>query len=435
MSDIQTAPAAAEQPAPTAQATQTASRPVTLGDTLRLPCGAVLPNRIAKSAMSEALATLDHKVSDELVRLYEAWSDGGSGLLISGNVMIDRRALGEPKNVVVEDDGDLDGLRRLAQAGTRAGNHFWMQINHPGKQSPVDLNTQAWAPSAIPLKKEIRLFFREAQALTETEIQDLIVRYGRVAGLAKQAGFTGVQIHAAHGYLVSQFLSPLHNQRTDQWGGSLENRMRFVMAVYQSMRDAVGPDFPVGIKLNSADFQKGGFTIEESVQVAQALDAAGIDLIEVSGGTYEMPVVATGLKQSTQTREAYFAEYARQIKQAVKVPVMLTGGFRTDGSMKQALIDADCDVVGLARALVLDLDAPRDILAGKPFRSLVKPLKTGIRMIDDVAMMEVWWYGRQMIRVANGKQPKPHESALWAFIMILLTKSSQAWSTRRLRAN
>lgn len=428
-------PTLAADIAPSTEPTNARISPVTLDAPLALPCGAVLPNRIAKSAMSEALATLDHKVSDELVRLYEAWSDGGSGLLISGNVMIDRRALGEPKNVVVEDDGDLAGLQRLAAAGTRAGNHFWMQINHPGKQSPVDLNAQAWAPSAIPLKKEIRLFFREAQALTEAEILDLIGRYGRVAGLAKQAGFTGVQIHAAHGYLISQFLSPLHNQRTDQWGGSLENRMRFVMAVYQAMRAAVGPDFPVGIKLNSADFQKGGFTIEESVQVAQALDAAGIDLIEVSGGTYEMPVVATGLKDSTRSREAYFAEYARRIKQAVKAPVMLTGGFRTDGSMKQALNDADCDVVGLARALVLDLNAPRDILAGKAFHSLVKPLKTGIRMIDDAAMMEVWWYGRQMIRVANGKSPKPRESALWAFFAIMLTKSAQAWSTRRLRAN
>lgn len=430
MSDTQTLDGAHLSPSAAA-----ASAPVTLNSPLPLPCGAVLPNRIAKSAMSEALATIDHKVGDELVRLYEAWSDGGSGLLISGNVMIDRRALGEPKNVVVEDDSDLAGLKRLAAAGTRAGNHFWMQINHPGKQSPVDLNEKAWAPSAIPLKKEIRLFFREAQALTEAEILDLIARYGRVAGLAKKAGFTGVQIHAAHGYLVSQFLSPLHNQRTDQWGGSLENRMRFVMEVYKAMRAEVGSDFPVGIKLNSADFMKGGFTIEESVQVAQALDAVGIDLIEVSGGTYEMPVVATGLKDSTQKREAYFAEYARRIKDAVKAPVMLTGGFRTDGSMKQALTDADCDVVGLARALVLDLDAPRDMLAGKPFRSLVKPLKTGIRMIDDAAMMEVWWYGRQMIRVANGKAPKPRESALWAFVMIMLTKSSQAWSTRRLRAN
>ena len=412
---------------------------VTLSDALTLPCGAVLPNRIAKSAMSEALATIDHKVSDQLVRLYEAWSEGGSGLLISGNVMIDRKALGEPKNVVAEDESDLDGLKRWAQAGTKAGNHFWMQINHPGKQSPKDLNETAVAPSAIPLKKEIRLFFRDARELTETEILDLIQRFGNAAKLAKQAGFTGVQIHSAHGYLVSQFLSPLHNQRTDRWGGSLENRMRFLMEVYGAMRAAVGPDFPVGVKLNSADFQKGGFAVDEAIEVAKVLDAAGIDMIEVSGGTYESPVVATGVKPdqkaSTKAREAYFAEYARLIRNAVKTPVMLTGGFRTDEAMIEALTEGDCDVVGLARSLVLDLQAPAKMLRGESFLSLVKPLKTGIKAIDSTGMLEIWWYGRQMTRISNGKPPRPSESPIYAFIATLLTKGAQAWATRKLRAN
>jgi 2,4-dienoyl-CoA reductase-like NADH-dependent reductase (Old Yellow Enzyme family) len=215
--------------------------------------------------------------------------------------------------------------------------------------------------------------------------------------------------------------------------------MRFLLEVYSAMRAAVGPEFPVGVKLNSADFQKGGFAIEEAIEVAKALDTAGIDMIEVSGGTYESPVVATGVKSdqksSTKAREAYFAEYARLIRSAVKTPVMLTGGFRTDEAMLEALTQGDCDVVGLARSLVLDLQAPAKMLRGESFLSLVKPLKTGINAIDSTGMMEIWWYGRQMTRISNGKAPRPSESPIYAFIATLLTKGAQAWATRKLRAN
>ena len=183
-----------------------------------LPNGSVIKNRLGKSAMSEALGTTDNRMTAGLERLYGRWADGGIGLLITGNVMIDRRALGEPNNVAIEDERDLDQLRAWAAAGTRNGTQLWMQINHPGKQSPKGLNAETVAPSAIPFNKELSRFFSTPRALTETEIEELIQRYGRTAAIAKKAGFTGVQIHGAHGYLVSQFLSGHHNQRQDRWG-------------------------------------------------------------------------------------------------------------------------------------------------------------------------------------------------------------------------
>ena len=238
-----------------------------LAQTLTLPNGSVLPNRLAKSALSETLGTMDNRVTPALVRLYERWAQGGTGLLITGNIMVDRRALGEPGNVVIEDDRDLALLKAMAEGVARHGSRLWAQINHPGKQSPKGLNRENVSPSAIPFGKQMQAFFDTPRELTEPEILDIIARFGRAAGVVKQAGFHGVQIHGAHGYLVSQFLSPKHNVRTDGWGGSAENRRRFVLAVYQAMRDAVGPDFPIGIKLNSADFQRGGFTEEESLDL------------------------------------------------------------------------------------------------------------------------------------------------------------------------
>jgi len=287
-----------------------------LSQPFTLPNGAVVKNRLAKSAMSEALGTTDNHVTDGLATLYRRWADGGIGLLITGNVMIDRRALGEPNNVALEDESDLELLKQWADAGTRNGTQLWMQINHPGKQVPKGLNAESVAPSAIPFGKEIAAFFATPRELTEAEILDIIARFGRTAAIAQKAGFSGVQIHGAHGYLVSQFLSGHHNQRTDQWGGNAENRRRFVLEVFKAIRAQTGPDFPVGIKLNSADFQKGGFTEEESLDVIRALSEAGIDMIEISGGTYEAPAMAgvkeVPVKDSTRRREAYFLEFAEK---------------------------------------------------------------------------------------------------------------------------
>lgn len=410
-----------------------------LAQPFTLPNGTIVKNRLAKSAMSETLGTTDNRVTDGLIRLYQRWAEGGIGLQITGNVMIDQRAIGEPNNVVVEDERDLALLSAWAAAGTKNGTQLWMQINHPGKQSPKGLNQETVSPSAIPFKKDMAAFFSTPRELTEAEINDIIQRFARTAAVAKKAGFSGVQIHGAHGYLVSQFLSGHHNTRTDQWGGNPENRRRFVLSVFEAMRAAVGNNFPIGIKLNSADFQRGGFTEEESLDVIRALSAAGIDLIEVSGGTYEAPVMSgtkkMEVKDSTRQREAYFLEFAEKARAAVKTPLMLTGGFRTAEVMADAISSGAIDLVGVARALAIEPDAPNRLLEGKQPRYAVKPIMTGIKMIDKMGLMEVAWYSRQLRRMAEGSNPKPNESPLLSLICGMTENGWNTFKTRRLRAS
>lgn len=410
-----------------------------LDQPLTLRNGVTIKNRLLKSAMSESLATIDNHVTPALPRLYRRWAEGGIGLLITGNVMIDRRALGEPNNVVLEDERDLPLLQEWARAGTANGTQLWMQLNHPGKQVPKGLNKESVAPSAIPFKPEMQRFFATPRALTEVEILDIIARFARSAGLAKKAGFTGVQIHGAHGYLVNQFLSGHHNQRTDRWGGALENRMRFVLEVYKAIRAEVGAGFPVSIKLNSADFQRGGFTEAESMTVIDALASAGIDLIEISGGTYEAPTMATGkqdeTKASTQAREAYFLEFAEQVRdRVVDTALAVTGGFRSADGINTALASGAIDMAGLARALALDPEFPHKLQREASARSAVKPLKTGVKMVDRMGMMEVSWYSLQLHRLGAGRNPKPNEHAFLALLKVLLNSGIGTFRTR-LRAS
>ena len=262
---------------------------INLSNPFTLTNGQVIKNRLFKSAMSEQLGDKQHNPTSGLATLYQRWAKGGIGLSMTGNVMVDRTALGEPKNVVLDEQSDLTLFTEWANAGKQNDSHIWMQLNHPGKQIPKFLCADPVAPSAISLSRGLEKSFNTPRSLTDNEIHEIINKFVTSAKLAKQAGFTGVQIHGAHGYLVSQFLSSRHNQRDDKWGGSLENRLRFVLEVYRAIRKEVGDTFPVGIKLNSADFMKGGFTEEESMQVVQALSENGIDLIEISGGTYESP--------------------------------------------------------------------------------------------------------------------------------------------------
>lgn len=397
-----------------------------------LPNGSVIRNRLAKAAMSEALGTFDNHPTLSLPKLYARWAEGGIGLCITGNVMVDRRALGEPNNVVLEDESDLEILKLWASAGTRNETQLWMQLNHPGKQSPRALNRETVAPSAVPFRPEMARFFDVPRELKESEIEDIIQRFGRSAGIAKKAGFTGIQIHGAHGYLVSQFLSPHHNRRTDRWGGSPENRRRFVLQVLSEIRRQVGPLFPVGIKLNSADFQRGGFTEEESLDAIRALADAGIELIEISGGTYEAPVMmgAKKPKESTMKREAYFLEFAEKARAAVRVPLMLTGGFRTAEGMADAITSGAIDFVGLARHLAIEPDLPISLLQGKEAQHQIKPITTGIKMVDRMGFMEIAWYTRQLHRMGGGKDPKPEDSALGAFLANLLGGGWRILNTR-----
>ena len=264
-----------------------------LTETFRLPCGAVLPNRLCKAAMTEGLADAQLRATARHATLYRQWSEGGAGLLLTGNVMIDRNVLERPGNVAIDvahggDNADARAqLRQWAQAGTVAGNHLWMQISHAGRQSPRYVTNRPLAPSAVQL--DLLGNYARPRAITEAEILDFIGRFARVAQIARECGFTGVQIHSAHGYLLSSFLSPVTNQRDDAWGGSLANRARMLLETVRAVRKAVGSDFPVSVKLNSDDFRKGGFTHAECLQVVEMLNGEGLDLLEISGGTYEQP--------------------------------------------------------------------------------------------------------------------------------------------------
>lgn len=401
-----------------------------LSQPLTLKNGAVIPNRFAKSAMSETLGTMDNRVTKALPRLYRTWAEGGVGLSITGNVMIDHRHIGEPGNVVLEDERDFPLLRDWAREGSRNGCQLWMQLNHPGKQSPKMLNKAPVSPSAIPFRKELQAMFATPRALEVPEIEEIIRRFATSAAIAEKAGFSGVQIHGAHGYLVSQFLSPHHNQRKDEWGGSAEKRMRFVVEVYEAIRAATSEQFGIGIKLNSADFQRGGFTEEESLGVIDNLAGLGIDLVEISGGNYENPAMAKGAKASTISREAYFLEFAEKVRKRVDVPLMVTGGFRTELGMADAVASGGTDLVGLARPLAVEPDFPTRVMAGEAFTSSVRPIRTGIRKIDDMALMEVSWYTRQLGRMGKGKLPRKHDRGVLSLVEVLAVMTSRGVRTR-----
>ena len=300
---------------------------------LTLPCGVTLENRLVKSAMTERISNKKSEPTKGHERLYQDWADTGAGLLITGNVMIDKKHMESAGNVCFNDDKMLPKLTKWAEAGKKNGNHLWVQISHSGRQANRFTNAKPLAPSEVQLKK-IGLFGKPV-AMTEEDILQVITVFAKASKLTKEAGFTGLQIHAAHGYLLSQFLSSRTNKRTDQWGGSIENRSRLLRAIIREVREVVGADFPISVKLNSSDFQRGGFTEEESLEVVKMLDKEKIDLLEISGGTYEKVVFflmnedGNEIKESTKKREAYFIDFARKVRSISKLPLLITGGFRS----------------------------------------------------------------------------------------------------------
>ncbi|MFT6988980.1 MAG: 2,4-dienoyl-CoA reductase-like NADH-dependent reductase (Old Yellow Enzyme family) [Paraglaciecola sp.] len=401
-----------------------------LASPLSLPNGSILPNRLCKSAMTEGLADKFDLPTAALIQLYKTWSQGGTGLHITGNVMIDRRYLERAGNVVLENDKDLALFRNWAKEGTVGGNHLWVQLNHPGRQCPKMVSTTPLSPSDVQLA--IMGNFARPRPMDQSDIEDVIARFITSARLVKEAGFTGVQIHCAHGYLLSQFLSPKINQRQDKWGGSLENRARIIRRIIVGVREAVGADFPIGVKLNSADFQKGGFSLEDCITVASWLGEDGVDLLEISGGTYEqlslIGVEPTDVRESTRKREAYFIEYAERIKQSAQIPVMITGGFRSRDVMERAIESGEVDVIGLARPLCTEPDCSAKLIQqtiqsidcyedklvlGTGFWGNNSPLSL-IKAINSFG--QVGFYYWQIIRLSKGLTPEPQLGTFKAFL-------------------
>lgn len=409
-----------------------------------LPCGVMLPNRLCKAAMTEGLADRAHLATARLSHVYRRWSEGGVGLSITGNVMIDHAALENPGNVVIDptrphtvDASARAALREWARAGTVAGNQLWMQISHAGRQSPRYVTSTPRGPSAVQL--DLVGNYARPVALTREEIAALVQRFAQVAVIARESGFTGVQIHSAHGYLLSSFLSPVTNRREDEYGGVIGNRARFLLDILRAVRAAVGADFPVSAKLNSDDFRKGGFSHEDCLQVVELLNPLALDLLEISGGTYEQPRLlgfegkpdsVMPVRASTKLREAYFLSYAEAIRKVARMPLMVTGGFRSRAGMDQALQDGDCDVIGIARPLCTHPDSARQLLCGEIER--LPAFEAGLRLAERgwrsptsrSTLMRVinvlgaqQWYYENIHRLADGREAKLDRGLLMAFLM------------------
>ncbi len=313
--------------------------------------------------MSEALADEHNHPSDAHINLFLLWGKSGAALLIVGNTSIDRRHLEHAGNFVLDEKTDMDQVRKLAAAAKQNGAKVLCQLAHSGRQTPEAINPHPISMSDVRLNLP---GYGKPRAADEKDISATINNFAHAAVLAKQAGFDGVEIHSAHGYLLSSSLSPRINTRDDQWGGSLENRARLLLSVIRAVRAAVGEKFIVAVKLNSSDFQKGGFSHEDSIAVAKMLEKENIDFLEISGGNFETPIAYQHTSKETgPTREAYFLEYARDIKSSLDIPVMVTGGFRSADVMNNALDNGEADLIGMGRPFIIDPMFPKKLLAGK----------------------------------------------------------------------
>lgn len=392
---------------------------------LVLPNGTVIPNRIGKAAMEENMCDDNHSPSDPLIKLYQAWAEGGAGLLITGNVMVDRRGMTGPGGVVLEDATHLDRFKQWAKTARSGGAHAWMQISHPGRQMMAALGQETWSASAVPLDMgKLSDKFSVPKAMTVEDIQELQNRFVRTSLLAEQAGFNGVQIHGAHGYLISQFLSPISNQRQDAWGGPIENRARLLVDIIKAVRAAVKPEFVVSVKLNSADFQRGGFSPEDAKAVVSMLNELKVDLVEISGGSYEAPAMQGQARDGrTLAREAYFLEFAEEILKVACMPLMVTGGIRRKAVAEQ-VVASGMGIAGMATALAIDPNLPKAWLTGHDTTASLKPIAWKNKMLSSLATMACVKF--QLKRLSKGQVTKPDVSPLWALILQQFITSQQA---------
>ena len=381
-----------------------------LFETLELPNGTFLKNRLAKAAMEESLAAYGQLPGSRLLTLYRRWAKGGAGLLITGNVMISPDALSGPASVVLQEGTDLAPFRQWAKAGCSNGAQFWMQINHPGRQVLAALGEEAVSASDVAVEiPGMSQNFPEPRALTESEILALVERFATTAELAEKSGFTGVQIHAAHGYLINQFLSPLTNRRDDRWGGSLENRARFLFEVARAVRTRVSSQFCVSVKLNSADFQIGGFDMSDAKWVVDQLGEMAVDLVELSGGSYESPAMQGRGSDGTSTarREAYFVEFAREVAATAQMPIMVTGGIRSRGvaedAIKQQTSGIGVSVLGIARAMAFEPDIIANWQSGTSLQVDIPEVRWKNKRMAGFASMVLAYV--QLERLSLGKSP------------------------------
>jgi 2,4-dienoyl-CoA reductase-like NADH-dependent reductase (Old Yellow Enzyme family) len=393
---------------------------------IQLPCGLSLSNRLVKASMTERMATPDGRPTERHAALFRRFAEGGSGLLLTGNVVVDGHHLEAFGNVTFETAQDLEPYRQWARAGGVAP--IVMQLNHPGRQAMRAVAREPVAPSAVGLPN--KKYFATPRAMEEGEVLATIEQFASAARTAERAGFAGVEVHAAHGYLISQFLAPNVNRRTDQWGGSLANRSRLLLRVVERIRETVSSDFAVGVKLNAGDFVKGGLEVEDAIAVMGELGRRSIDFIEVSGGTFERPAsFGHGLSESTRAREGYFIEMAQRARDVTSVPLIVTGGWRSAVGMTEAIRSGACDLVGLARPLAAEPALPLRLMADPQARAQVPVLKHPKGPIASLA--ELLWYREQLVRIATGKKPRTGGSTSSALLRGLLHTKWQAWKRSR----
>lgn len=378
---------------------------------ITLPNGTTIKNRFFKSAMSEGMGTRDFQPKKNIATLYKRWAEGGTGLIITGNIMVDPKGTAEPGNIVFDKNSNMEILKNWANQGQQHGAKVMVQLNHPGKQAPKTIAKETVAPSAVPLGNGLNKLFSTPRALTTSEVEELVQKFVTSAKVAKEAGFSGVQIHAAHGYLISQFLSPHDNRRTDKYGGSLENRMRFLKEIYLGMREELGKDFTIGIKINSTDFKEDGLTEEDSLKTIIELANLGLDFVEISGGTYERPAMMGATSKSTN--QVFFAEYSKKLKQKIEIPVVVTGGIRSINAMNTLLNDNTTDFIGIARPLTIDPNIPNKIKQGTYTIVETTRVSTGVKKLDKIfgSLLGIVYYQVLMQNIAKGKEPKATKNA------------------------
>ncbi len=407
---------------------------MTLFTPLLLPNGTRVPNRIAKAAMEENMCDAEHAPSDALLRLYQAWADGGAGLILTGNVMVDHLAMTGPGGVVLENDQHLDRFKEWAQVARSGGAQVWVQISHPGRQMMASMGQETWSASAVPLDMgKLSNQFSVPKAMTPSDIAEVLQRFVRTAQLAERAGFNGVQIHGAHGYLLSQFLSPLCNRRQDAWGGRIDNRARLLVDIVKAVRAVVSPQFAVSVKLNSADFQRGGFSPEDAQQVLQMLNELSVDLVEISGGSYEAPAMQGQARDGrTLAREAYFLEFAQNMLATAQMPLMVTGGIRRKAVAEQVL-ESGVSMVGIATALAIDPHLPQAWLAGRGVSPELSPMTWKNKTMAALATMARVKY--QLKKLSHGQVTNPRISPLWALVTQQIKTAQQTKQYRLWVAN
>jgi len=384
-----------------------------------LPCGVTVRNRLVKAAMEENMSSKGNIPGESLYSLYRYWAHGHLGMVITGNVMVDKGAMTGPGGVALEKDTELAPFQKWAKIIKSNGALAVMQINHPGRQVFKAMRGKAIAPSAVPLDmgKHSKLFAKPRE-MTCQDIHDVCKRFVQTAKQAEKAGFDGVEIHAAHGYLLTQFLSPLTNQRQDEWGGSIINRARLLINIVSQVRAVCSKEFIVMVKLNSADFQKNGFSFDDSCEVVNRLEALGVDVVELSGGSYEAPAMQGQTRDDTTlAREAYFLEFAQALVSKTDIPLMTTGGIKR-AEVAEKVVKEGCALVGLASALAITPDLSKKWQQEWAYSGIIPHCTWKDKSLASLANMAM--VRRQLRRLGNNLTTLRNPSPLWSLILDML---------------